>query len=778
MKKLFDKFIAQSSRGQMALLAVLFIVLAVVGGFVGRSVLEKDDPDSAKFGRRETWGLMQCVDGGFVDATISSNTKLSSPPKDEKIVENAPITVIVLSLGFWLAGMILISFFTGAATNFLDVRRERILSGTVDYAFRKRYILIVGYDFQTGHLIRDLFEKYRGSRFRDILRSFLFREKSASRPSIVLVTDTDVGQIYDDLLPELLPCEARKLFIMRKDITLDSSYDKFLVTGAAEIYVIGDGAAAGRDGKTLRAFDAVVHKAEREMKFDAPHIARLSRIRETLDRIKDDLKKKENDEKAKAELRKIEENEKSLKRTQISLSRPVKAYLHIEDSVLYSSIRAIELSMDRFNELQYLKAVELLMNELKTGDAGHLMAELEKKHIDLLETILREVKPMIFDLDVFNYYESWAWECWSDNDGADGTDAYLPIRHEKAAPEAPATEPPAAATPAKHAELFVIGASRMGLAMVNFAMPLMNYGAGGKHCRITIFDPEGSKRGLLPDQKTLDALPEVEVVFRELDGCSEEANELMLEAAEKEDTSVTVVIAVPDPLSALRIYAGFSKELCRKEISVLVWQATDSEAVPDKSYLRMGGTACHADRRKVRYFGMTDRLPWKNPARSLYGMAVNYYYASWFSGESPVSPAATAPDFVGKAAGMWNRERPGESESAGTVAGTEWMNTPRWQKWSSINCGDTFREKAGLLEGVPYEEAAEKILKAEHNRWWTEKLLGGWLPSEQKAADAASHADKEKMTHGDMVPFEELSDKVKDKDKINIAAMAAYGFLK
>ena len=641
----------------MCALAVAFVVLAVAGGIIGQFVLEEDSPDAAKFGYRGTWGLMQCVDGGFVDATISSNTKVSSTPKGEKISENAPIAVIVLSLGFWLGGMILISFFTGAATNFLDVRREKILTGGVDYSFRKKYILIVGYDFQTGNLIKHLLGK------------------NAFESSIVLVTDSDAAQIYDDLLPELEPAKARRLFIMRKDITMDSSYERFLITGAEEIYIIGDGNAVGRDGKTLRAFDALSHAAARETGSD-PQIP--------------------------------------------SRGRQIKVYLHIEDTVLYSNVKAIKLSMDDFK---------------------------------------------MFDIDVFNYYESWAWECWSHKDSSDGQDAYLPIRHKKGS---------------EYAELFVIGASRMGLAMVDFAMPLMNYGAVGKHSRITIFDPDGSKRGLLPDRKTLDALPELEVVFRQVDGCSEEADALMLEAAGRPDTSVTVVIAIPDPAAAIRAYAGFSKRLCRENISVLIWQATDSECVPDKSYLRMGGADSTADNRRVRYFGMTDRLPWQEPARFRYGMAVNYYYNCWYpyGKDAPASPDAAASDFVEKAEAMWDRERPEESECNGVKAGTEWMDTPRWKKWSSVNSGDTFREKSVLLDGIPYAVAAERILKAEHDRWWTERILAGWLLWEKKFDDNDSHADKEKMLHGDMIPFEELHAEVKDKDKINIAAMVACGFLK
>ena len=760
MKKWFDKFIAQSSKGQMCALAAAFAVLAVAGGIIGQFVLEKDDPDSAKFGFRGTWGLMQCVDGGFVDATISSNTKFTKPD-DKKIAENAPVAVVLLSLGFWLGGMILISFFTGAATNFLDVRREKILTGSVSYFFRKRYILIVGYDFQTGNLIKDLLNN---------------KENTASKLSVVLVTDSDVGQIYDELLPELQPAEARRLFIMRKDITLDSSYDQFRIPGAEEIYIIGDGDAVGRDGKTLQALDAVTRAAAKQMK----HIKlQLAELKDGLDKIKDDLSNKikaaPNDKEAENELKKIKENEQRLKPT-VPQGRQIKVYLHIEDSVFYSNVRAIELSIDRFNNLQQIfKPIKLLMNELRIKDVKKLMDGLEEKDTTLLADIIKRDEPkVIFDLNVFNYYESWAWECWSNKDSRDGKDEYLAIRHTLGRESAGNS----CGTP-EHAELFVIGASRMGLAMVNFAMPLMNYGGDGKHCRITIFDPDGSKRGLLPDQKTLDALPELEVVFRQLDGCSEEANALMLEAAARKDTSVTVVVAIPDPAAAIRAYAGFSKRLCREKISVLIWQATDSGSVPDKRYLRMGGADSTADKRIVRYFGMTDRLPWKNPARSDYGMAVNYYYNCWYpyGKEAPESPAATASEFVGTADSMWNHDRPGESEWNGVNAGTEWMNTARWKKWSSINSGDTFREKSVLFNGVPDAEAAEKLLKAEHNRWWTEKILAGWQPAEPHSTGSDSHADKKEMLHEDMIPFEDLLDEVKDKDKINIAAMAAYKFL-
>lgn len=649
MKKFLDKNVVQSYGGQVAALAVAFVLMVLLGAFIGLWVLDETDENTAKFGNRATWGLMQCVDGGFVDATITSNTKM----EDGRIVENAPMSVVAVSIGFWLFGLILVSFFTGAATDFLASRREKILGGEIDYAFKENYVLVVGYDFQVKNLIRVLLAKYFGK-------------------AIVLMTDSPVEDIYADILPELSRRDARRLYVMRKDISLPESYSRVRISKAEEIFIIGDGGAIGRDGKVLQALEEITKKGNCEHPGDG-HVA-------------------------------------------------VKTHVHIEDSILYSQVRAMELP----------------------SDGGG-----------------------VIDLEVYNYYESWAWKCWSDKDSTDGIDAYRPLRFRKGT---------------RHAELFVIGAGRMGCAMVNFAMPLMNYGEDGKHCRITIFDADPIKKGFLPDRDTLQRLPEVEVRYLTTDGCSDEANDIMLQAAQKEDVSVTVVIAISDPGKALRAYAELSNRLRRCEVSVLVWQATHSKNCPDKKYLRMGGVDSVADKTKVCYFGMTDVLPWQESSRSDYGMVVNFFYNSWYpyGQEAVVSPAATSGEFIDAAKSMWNeviqdgalKRWPGREKAC-----KMWAKTKRWKRWSSVNSGDTFREKSVLFADLPYAVAAEMTIKAEHNRWWTEKLLSGWISTETVSEGDESHADKAHMIHGDMVPFAQLSEDVKDKDKVNIAAMAAFNFI-
>ena len=656
--KWFDKIVAQSSKGQFVVFAVAFVGMILAGALVGHFVLDRKNADNAKFGRPATWGLMQCVDGGFVDATITTNTKTTSD--GAQIAQEAPLHVIFLSLGFWLFGAILMSFFTGAAANFLDVRREKIRTGDVDYSFDRDYVLVVGYDFQVKNLIRGLLREHPGK-------------------SIVLVTDSPVDAINDEIFSELNVGEERRFYAMRKDLTQKESYERLLVLGADEVYVIGDGDVAGRDGRTLKAVDLLAEKARVE-KFESEHASTKGN-------------------------------------RAVANRKPAKLFLHIEDSALYAQVRAMPLHID---------------------ESG------------------------LFEVEIYNYYESWAWECWARKDAADGASPCLPLRHSPAA---------------KRVELFVLGAGRMGRAMVDFALPLMNYGANGRQSRITIFDANGLKKGFLPDRETLDALPEVNVRFCEMDGCSDEANEIMCASAEDPDAAVTVVIALKNPDAAVRAYAELSNRLRRQRVSVLVWQSARSANCPDQRYLKMGGSDATADKTEVRYFGMTDRLPWRQSARSEYGMAVNYYYECWFpwGQPPPKSPKAMDDDFAAISRAMWNAGA--ASSFNGVVAGEEWAKTKRWKKWSSINSGDTFREKATLFDGVSYAEAAMRVLKAEHNRWWTERLLAGWKLDASLRISDGTHADKKNMLHGDMIPFEDLSDSVKDKDKINIAAMIACGFL-
>ena len=359
------------------------------------------------------------------------------------------------------------------------------------------------------------------------------------------------------------------------------------------------------------------------------------------------------------------------------------------------------------------------------------------------------------DLEPFNYYESWAWRCWSAKNAGDGVpgrcgDAYLPLRH----------RPDAA-----RVELFILGAGPMGQAMARFAMPLMNYGAESRCCRITVFDADPGACLCLPERRILDALPETEAVFKNVDGASDEANELMLTAAADPKTAVTIVIATPGADAAVQSYLGLPNALRRMDVSVLVWQPTLAGMCPSKAFLQTGG-----DRAKLRFFGMTDILPWTDPARQAGGSAVNYFYDIAFKcdGVPQVAlPKADAANLADVAKSVWE---PG-------LASKRWGGMERWKRWSSVNCADAFRERAAAFPNFATDVSVrERMLRAEHNRWWTERLLAGWVPCAKPAGKAEAAALKETFYHWDMVPFEQLDDFTKDLDKVSAAAMVALGF--
>ena len=416
---------------------------------------------------------------------------------------------------------------------------------------------------------------------------------------------------------------------------------------------------------------------------------------------------------------------------------PIKIYLHIEDSVLYT--QAIAMPKEGFSENDGL-----------------------------------------IDLEIFNYYESWAWRCLSlqgardkdldcDQDGVidkhDG-DEYLPLRHIK---------------DAERVELFVVGSSPMGRAFVNYAMPLMNYGVDAKHCKITIFDAAEDGGVFLPERSAIEAMPEVDVEFKQMSGGTDAANDIMLAAASDPKTAVTIVIATPGPDEAVKSYAQLANSLRRMNVSILVWQATATDQCPRKAFLQTCG-----DCAKLRYFGMTDRLPWKNPERQKNGCRVNFFYEWMFNWDEKKKcwhhenlkdvemPGAFDADLIPMSEKAWAASK----EEAERL----WLALPRWKKCSSISSGDSLKEKAFAFgDCATNMETRRRLLHAEHNRWWTERLLAGWKlcpkPNDPDKTERKRHQEelKAKYCHWDMIPFDQLDDFTKDIDKVCIATMALQG---
>ena len=600
--------------------------------------------------------------------------------------------------------LLILTGLMGFVTKKFNERRERFVNGENENKLNNNYSLVVGYDFQTRPLIKRLLQHAKVdmgtgsngffSRLLIGIRRFLIEVKykifADDRYRVLVITDHDVRAIRAEMAKELTKEEGKRVLYMRRDLAMADTYSGLRVRGAQSIFIMGDEGVPGRDGIVLRASDAIAEKVKKEKMLD---------------------------EKSKPD-------NKSGKESADKQSRPIKVYLQFEDPAFYSRMRDSQLPMD--------PEVKEVIDE-----------KGKKKEIIVPDTVL-------FDLEVFNYYDSWVWKCWSEKDSTDGEDRYLPIRFK---------------SNAERVELFVIGSGKAAKAVIDSAIMLMNYGADSKNCRLTVVSDRAFE--ILPPEDAIAALPELEVVdcpMRDLHG---KVSSLMVEAADDEKCAVTVVIVEDASEKVTRTYLGLPFALRSRDVSVLMWMGSQSRNIPQKRLIKVAG-----DRTRLRYFGVLDCMPWLESDRQQMGVAVNYYYSDCYGDRR--LPKGIDCSLLPAAKELWDEEK----------ACSEWSAEKRWAKWSSISSAGCFKEKMSIISGrAMTSELQLKLLKAEHNRWWSERLLAEWkLCAKPMDADEGIRKKKEKelkslRQHWDLVPFDRLDDFTKDIDKLCIAAMAQQGFI-
>lgn len=580
----------------------------------------------------------------------------------------------------------------GQITKAVNARKERFLNGEVEYSLDKNYSLVVGYDYQTRPLIKRLLDESSATtaepknkviaicvaafNWLSDLCASIYRWVLDLPPDncVLLITDRDVRKIMADMATELTKDERKRVLYMRRDLASSKAYASLRIRGARVVYLMGDEGVSGRDGIILQASKVIAEKVAADIK--AESCAPSKELKGTPSKPKE-----------------------------VS-SAPVKVYLQFEAPEFYSQMCFEHLPMDP----------ETYPNDYD---------DKEKRGKIIPETVL-------FDLEVFNYYDSWVWKCWSEKDSADGGSPYLPLRFK---PDA------------ERVELFVIGSGKAMKAVVYSAMTLMNYGEDARRCRMTVVSDRSSE--ILPPDDAVSELPELETVEYSSRDLNRKVAAKMLEAAADEKRAVTVVIVEDAPEKVVKTYLNLPFALRNKKMSVLLWMGSQSRNIPEKALIQVDG-----DKTTVRYFGMTDCLPWYGSNRQNVGADVNYYYSI-----CKELPEYVNPELAEAAMRLWDKY----------AAFDAWNRSVRWCKNSSINSAGSFKEKAAIIAGHALTpELQLRLLKAEHNRWWAERLLSNWRVGPR---------DNICRKHPNLIPFEELDDDTKDKDKINIAAMVRQGFI-
>ena len=281
--------------------------------------------------------------------------------------------------------LLILTGLMGYITKKVHARKDRFLDGEIEYRLERNYSLIVGYDFQTKPLIKRLLAE-DSNVSKGMLDKIIFwcsavvrdcvaivRKLWGTPPDncVLLITDLDVRDIRTDMMTELTKAERKKLLFMRRDLARTETYANLHIRGARTIYLMGDEGTSLRDGIILQASKIIAEKVRAEV--DAE--------KRTLDG---------------------ESRESSSKTTDAQFA-PIKVYLQFDDPSFYSQMCSTQLPMDP--EAIVIK-----------GEDG----KVKKQVID--------PKTVLFDLEVFNFYDSWVWKCWSERDSSDGNDSYLPIR--------------------------------------------------------------------------------------------------------------------------------------------------------------------------------------------------------------------------------------------------------------------------------------------------------------------------------------------------------------
>lgn len=159
----------------------------------------------------------------------------------------------------------------------------------------------------------------------------------------------------------------------------------------------------------------------------------------------------------------------------------------------------------------------------------------------------------------------------------------------------------------------------------------------------------------------------------------------------------------------------------------------------------------HTDKyQNVKAFGMVDDClnVLKSDNRDVLAKRVHYVYDYYYGKETHKQIPTSIPDT--------------------DVLNEKWLPMVIAEKWSNRYHANMIAVKLRSfnLEELVNKQHIELLAKVEHNRWNIEKLLLGFRPTKDSEKHALKSDLKKKFIHPDVKPFDELSDDMKDLDRM------------
>lgn len=355
----------------------------------------------------------------------------------------------------------------------------------------------------------------------------------------------------------------------------------------------------------------------------------------------------------------------------------------------------------------------------------------------------------------FNFYENWARMLW----GTFALDDYRTLdRGQMTEPE-------------KHVHLVIVGLDNMGVALMLEALRLChypNYDERSGHNKTVITVVDNRMDELLPLLKsryrTINQISDVELQFCKNNVEDHDIRKMLKQSATSPDTILTVAICLNDPdlslstalslpdslfFNVVRNDKGYDEIVLNHNVEILVRQQMQSGLA---ELLSKENDRYH----NVKIFGTIDKGMDDKLVDDIMPMIINAFYNYNYGGKFSVE-TTKYPTFFEYATA--------EPELALNDAYRHWIPLNEDMRFANRYQIEIYRTY------TIYRETLEKnphiLYQMEHLRWTADRCITGYRDSHSflNADGSTGVKDKKLKLHFDIIPYYDLTEDEKDKDK-------------
>ena len=386
------------------------------------------------------------------------------------------------------------------------------------------------------------------------------------------------------------------------------------------------------------------------------------------------------------------------------------------------------------------------------------------------------------NIRLFNFYEEWAQRLWS----------YLPDGVAER-PYPPLAYDAERLARGGNVHLVIAGFGKMGQALAVEAIRVCHY-ANGATTRITVIDTDVARERdkftscfSICDEAGRRLLHDVDIDFV-ADSLESPRTNAFLKALYRDEKQIpTVAICFSDVDKALSAALALPVEIKKSDIPVLIRQEghTGLRALKERFEETRNADGVHIWK-NIHYFGGLDEYVHDESDNERMAMLLNAVYKAHVLAPEALDAAIAdcrEQDMQSLEAYFWaNQEETfrwsSRYRAAALVERLRGFGYPLRGPGGAEGAGAAFRMLpdldgrgvkrmiGDLRRGTTFpKETVDRLAEAEHDRWWSERVLAGW--------EHAPATDREHLRHADLRPYGELPPESREKD-ILVAALIPW----